>query len=524
MKVHGSNTVTPLALRTQRLEQCRGKLCVHRNGRLGKTREFVVTQGFSPEHNLGVYNNNVDTIERAFTERYFLCKDGEGFRPALEVGPSSFKAPALSEFRKLVVDAMPSLPVLSRTSVVQMYRGGKRRVYEAAYASLQQEPLCERDARLASFAKFEKQDIEKAPRGINPRSPRYNLELGRYLKHAEHHFFRAINRAFGRKTRATVIKGFNADDSAEILHEKWSRFEKPVAIGLDAIKFDMHVSQQALKYEHSHYTSLFPGNKKLRQLLRWQLVNKGTAYCADGRVDFEMLGTRSSGDLNTSLGNCIIMCGLVWAYARELGISIELANNGDDCVVFMEEHDVARFEEGLSRWFKRKGFAMTVEEPVREFEQIEFCQTHPVKLTTGWRMVRNLTAVLRKDPMCLIPLPNVGVYQKWLDAVGTCGGNLSEGVPIHSFVYDVFKRHGKPAGRLIDEVFRNRSQLQLGVGLKHGAVIAPETRVSYYYAFGVLPDTQVAYERWLREATLDLRIGEAIERDALVFNPGFNVE
>lgn len=524
MKVRGSNTQTSPDLRIQRERECGGRLCVHRNGRLGKTREFVVTQGFSPDHNLGVYNNNVDTIERAFTERYFLCKDGEGFRPAFKVGPSSFKAPGLSEFRKRVLDAMPRLPVLSRASVVRMYRGGKRRVYEAAHVSLQQDPLCEKDAKLAAFAKFEKQDVEKAPRVINPRSPRYNLELGRYLKHAEHHFFRAINQAFGAHTKATVIKGFNADDSAEILHSKWRLFNKPVAIGLDATKFDMHVSQQALKYEHSHYTELYPGCNQLRQLLRWQLVNRGTAYCADGRVDFEMQGTRSSGDLNTSLGNCIIMCALVWAYASELGIRLELANNGDDCVVIMEEHDVARFQGRLSRWFRRKGFAMTVEDPVYEFEQIEFCQTHPVKLTTGWRMVRNLSAVLRKDPMCLIPLPNQRVYRKWLDAVGTCGGILSEGVPIHHAYYDIYKRHGLPAGGLIDEVYRNRSQLQLGVGLQQGAKVTPETRVSYYYAFGVLPDTQIAYERWLRGAKLDLEMAGPIERNALVLDPGFNVE
>lgn len=522
--MHGSNTTTSQGLRDLRQRVCRGQLCVRKNGRSGKTRQFIVTTGFSPDHNLGVYNNNVDTIERAFTERYFLCKDGEGFRPAFEVGPSSYKAPELSEFRDLVMNGMPNLPVLSRTQVVQMYRGGKRRVYEAALVSLCQEPVCEKDARLTSFAKFEKQDVGKAPRGINPRAARYNLELGKFLKHSEHHYFSAINKAFGGHTRATVIKGFNADVSAEILHEKWSRFQKPIAIGLDATKFDMHVSQQALKYEHSFYHALFPGSKELRRLLRWQLVNKGTAYCADGRVDFEMIGTRSSGDLNTSLGNCIIMCALVWAYARELGLDVELANNGDDCVVFLEQRDVEKFMDGIPTWFRRKGFAMTVEEPVSEFEQIEFCQTHPVELSTGWRMVRNLSAVLRKDPMCLIPVPNVNVYRKWLDAVGTCGGTLSAGVPVHGDLYAVYRKHGIPAGKLIDEVYRNRSQLQLGVGLKEGAVISARARVSYYYAFGVLPDTQVAYERWLRRTKLDLRLDAPIEREALVLQPGFNVE
>lgn len=524
MRVHGSNTRVSQSLRELRARKCRGQLSVHRNGRSAKTREFVVLTGFSPEHNLGVYNNNVDTIERALTERYFLCKDGEGFRPAFEVGPSDYRTPELSEFRREVLAHMPHLPILSSSAVVEMYRGPKWKVYEAARRSLQEERLTAEDARLTMFSKFEKQDVAKAPRGINPRSSRYNLRLGKFIKHAEHHFFSAINKAFGRRTPATVIKGFNADRSAEILLNKWQEFAHPVAVGLDATKFDMHVSVPALQYEHSFYTSLFPGNKELVQLLQWQLKNRGTAYTKDGKVKFEMEGTRCSGDLNTSLGNCIIMCALVWEYAHIRGVRVELANNGDDCVVFMEEHDLPRFMDGFARWFRTKGFAMVVEEPVYEFEQIEFCQTHPVQLVTGWRMVRNLTAVLRKDPMCLIPIPNRKVYTKWLDAVGTCGGALSGGVPLHHAFYEMFKRNGTPSGKLVEQVYRNRSQLFLGRGLRAGISIDAVARVSYYYAFGVLPDTQVVIEEILRKAELDLSIDSTVEREWLQLLPGFNVE
>jgi len=167
---------------------------VRRNGQTAKSRLFTVATGFGPDHNLGVYNNSVDTIERAFTERYFLCQDGKGFRPAFKVGPSSFKGPEFSEFRRLVHVNMPNLPVLSSQQVVDAYHGPKRRVYEEAYRSLQVEPLTAKDAKLSAFVKFEKQDVGKAPRVINPRLPRYNLRLGKFLKHAEHRFFSAINK------------------------------------------------------------------------------------------------------------------------------------------------------------------------------------------------------------------------------------------------------------------------------------------------------------------------------------------
>lgn len=523
MRVYGSQTSLDPALRAQVARDCKGSLCVRRNGLSCKPREFSVITGFGPDHNLGVYNNSVDTIERALAERYFLCKDGEGFRPAFAVGPSSYRTPEFSAFRDLVLDHMPNLPVLTSQQVVDSYHGPKRRLYQNALCSLEQEPLNGSDSLLSMFVKLEKQDVEKAPRGINPRSTRFNLRLGKYLKHAEHHYFRAVNKTFGGHTKATVIKGFNADDAAEVLFAKWERFDKPVAIGLDASKFDMHVSIPALRYEHSFYEALFPGNRELRWLLQQQLHNRGMARAADGTVKFSMEGTRCSGDLNTSLGNCLIMCALVWVYARERGVAIELANNGDDCVVFMSQRNEASFRDGLSDWFKSKGFAMAVEDTVDEFERVEFCQTRPVLLSSGWRMVRKLDACLNKDPMCLLSVPNDTVFRKWLMAVGTCGGKLSQGVPVLSEFYGTFARHGvECSDGMMMEIYKNRSQLRLAQGLSD-AVIDARSRVSFYYAFGITPDQQLEMEWFFRHASIASLGDERVDRPWLVTAPGVNI-
>ncbi len=523
MKVYGANTQLSVNLREQVARQCKGSLCVRRNGLSFKPREFTTITGFGPNHNLGVYNNSVDTIERAFAERYFLCKDGEGFRPAFKVGPLEFQTSGFSAFREAVMGTMPNLPVLTSQQVVDAYHGPKRQIYQKALYSLEESELAEIDSHLSAFVKFEKQDVGKAPRVINPRATRYNLRLGKYLKHAEHSYFKSINKAFGARTHATVIKGFNADKSAEILQDKWRVFNDPIAIGLDASKFDMHVSVPALKYEHSFYKALFPRSSELRKLLQWQLKNKGVARAIDGKVEFTMEGTRCSGDLNTSLGNCIIMCALVWVHARNCGVDIELANNGDDCVVFMERDDELKFTSTLSRWFKRKGFAMTVEPTVDEFEQIEFCQTRPVELSTGWRMVRNLSACLQKDLMCMIGVPNDKTFRKWMSAVGMCGTKLAVGVPVLSQFYDIFNRNGvKCSDGMVKEVFKNRSQLFLAQGLAKGEVNA-NTRVSFYYAFGVLPDEQVAMERFFATVRVDQMETAVIERSELELCPGFNI-
>lgn len=494
-----------------------GRLSVRRNGLFGKVRVFYVVPHLAPPHNLGVYNNNVDTVERALVERYFLCKDGDAYRPALQVRPRAFCSPGLMSFKSKVQTHMPNLPVLTRSATVDLFRGSKRRVYEAAEASLMKDPVCEQDARLTSFAKFEKLDVSKAPRLINPRSPRYNLELARYLKHAEHHFFRAINKAWGARTRATVIKGFDARVSAAILRDKWNCFTDPVAVGLDATKFDMHVSVQALRYEHSFYTALFPGQQRLKRLLQWQLLNRGTAYCTDGTVKFEMRGTRSSGDMNTSLGNCILMCAMVRAWCDSAGVDAELANNGDDCVVIMERGQLERFLRGCDGYFRRLGFAMTVEPPVFEFEEIEFCQTHPVLTVNGWVMVRNHATTLQKDLMCLIPVANSTVYQRWLGAVGEGGLAATHGVPVQQDWYAMIRRCGiEPRAVDLENAFKNTSQLYRA--FEGEDVITPEARVSYYCAFGVLPDEQRELERlWTRTSVGEFTTGTPSLRETLAF-------
>lgn len=501
-----------------------GKLCIYRNGCEPKPRTYNIIERFGLNHNLGVFNNGVDAISRALTERYFFCKDGEGFRDVYKAEMRSFNNIHFKQFRALVTSNMPWLPRLSRQQVVDRYSGAKKRVYEAARVSLSREPLSARDAHLKMFVKFEKQDLGKAPRGINPRDPRYNLELGRYLKHAEKPFFKAINEAFGAKTDHTVIKGLNADKSAQVLRAKWDRFEDPVAVGLDAEKFDAHVSVQALKFEHSMYNALFPGDKVLRTLLNWQLKNSGVAYANDGKVKFAINGTRASGDLNTSLGNCLIMCGCVYAYARHVNIDVELANNGDDCVVIFERARLAEFLQPLRGWFRRRGFSMVAEEPVYDFDEIEFCQTKPIELATGWRMVRNHAAVFKKDPMCLIAIQNAKVYRKWLYAVGECGLSLASGVPVQQSFYNLFLRSGvECTTQMRNHIFNGTSMLTRINGLAVGGEISPLARVSYYYAFGVLPDEQIAIERAFDASMIMQWTPEAVSRDAVELEPGIKI-
>lgn len=509
MKVAGVDTVCSPQLRLRVDKLFPRMLSVTLNGRSGKQRQFTALTGLGPNHNLGLYNAKVAVAERALVERSFLCLDGAGFRPALKVRHGAFQTETLNEFLKGVTGNMPHIPRVSYEDVVSSYAGDKRATYQEALNSIRLRPFVDKDSELGMFVKREKQDVGKAPRVINPRSRRYNLELGRYLKLAEHKYFNAINCVFGARTPATVVKGFNVVTSANILRSKWDQFERPVAIGADATKFDMHVSVKALKYEHQFYKKMFPGDNFLRRLLRLQLRNRGVGRFPDGKVRFSLSGTRCSGDLNTSLGNCLLMCALMWSYAKERAVRVELANNGDDCMLFMESKDLARFVTGFDAWFRRKGFAVVLEKPVREFEQIEFCQTHPVWDGVKWRMVRNHLAVLTKDPMCLVDVPNWRTYQKWLGGVGTCGMALASGLPVQQEFYTLYRRLS--GGVVCNDGFlkfimKNTERLNQARGQNplYGT-IKTETRVSYWAAFGVLPDRQIDIEEHYRNLLLSER-------------------
>jgi len=314
-------------------------------------------------------------------------------------------------------------------------------------------------------------------------------------------YYRAINEVWNSVTDHTVIKGLNVHDAARVMREKWDRFNNPVAIGLDATKFDMHVGVGALGYEHEFYNRVFK-SKELKQLLSWQLNNKGVAYCPDGVVKFKIPGTRCSGDLNTSLGNCILMCALIYCMCEQLGVVAELANNGDDCVLILDRIDEARVCSAIQTYFGKAGFRMVVEQPVYVFEEIEFCQSKPVLCAGKWTMIRNVRTCMKKDVMCLVPIQNNKVWLKWLGAVGNCGLATVPGCPVLQSFYTCFKRSGiNPGAKFTRHVFKNTSMMERITECLPEPV-TDHARASFFYATGITPAYQIELERYYDRMTI----------------------
>jgi len=206
----------------------------------------------------------------------------------------------------------------------------------------------------------------------------------------------------------------------------------------------------------------------LAELLSWQLTNHCYGYCKDGKLRYKVDGCRMSGDMNTGIGNCILMCLMIRACMKSLGVpKYSLANNGDDCVLMFDRRYLPVVQRDLRPFFVNLGFSIICEEPVYEVEHIEFCQQHPVFDGSTWRMVRTVAVAMEKDTMSIKPLTNASCFAKWCNAIGDAGISLTGGIPVVQDFYQAMQRVKGARGKsriLRDPTFET-GMMQLAVGM-----------------------------------------------------------
>lgn len=463
-----------------------------------KGRRYGRVCGVGKDGEWVVFNNSGVNLEKAISERVFRVKEGDTFVPPPRPRPAAFDQ--LAPQREFLLRHLPRRPRMTRQQFVGLYSGPKRKLYERAVEELNVRCVRRTDSRVKAFIKKEKQQAKSGsrylgnlelpvPRIIQPRNPVYNVELGRYTRAIEEDVYRCLANMFSQ--RHAVLKGLNSEEQASVIVEEWSKYDNPVAVGLDASRFDQHCSVEALEFEHSVYNGVFK-DPQLAKLLRWQLDYRLTARSDSGdRFSCKVRGCRASGDMNTGLGNCLLMCCMVHSYISQRQIRASLINNGDDCVVIMSSNDLQRFGSYLTQWFRGMGYTMKVEAPVRVLEQIEFCQCHPVWNGNRYVMVRNLSAALQKDTISITSRPAIGM-RRWMGSVGDCGLAIANGVPVFQEFYRMFQRSGEFKFRMHDE-WSGLRYLSKGLQSKYRDV-TPQARHSFYLAFGVSPELQRAYE------------------------------
>lgn len=477
-------------------------------------------------------NNDLASVHHALSERVNYVKEGGYFvtPPRPEESPDMLAVGMLlgrraqlmcaamrfldrtSCFRELLdaeISKYDKESPLESMKYVDTCGGSRRKRYEAADQSLKASPFEPRDARITVFTKDEYQAVDgkvrtKPPRAIQTRSFRYHLALACYLHPIEKKVYECINQVFDPSGRhQTVAKGMNMQRRGEVIHKMWSSYPNPVAIGLDAARWDQHQHEHLLRAEHRTYNALSIGQSDedhipdLQVLLQHQLINHGQYKGPEGTIEYITRGKRASGDINTSLGNIHNMCMLMFSYLASKGLigKSHLLNDGDDCVLIMDVSSLREFTSGLERWFYNMGVTMVVEGIFWQIEEIEFCQSHPVQVGGDWMLVPNPHKRLYSDLVTTKDLSSRKIFNRWVGAVAGCGLATTSGVPMLQSFYQWM---GRGVHTWVPEegnyYYRYRDELVKGMNSKISKVDW-KTRISFFNAYGITPAAQVVVEK-----------------------------
>lgn len=447
----------------------------------------------TPDNDFRVHANSTNNLLRCLTNRVLTYKGEE----IDQTRPNRTACNKLRHsFEQLVLHPVTKM---TDTQFIEESPPHRRKIYEAAAKSLLNQPLDARpkskDARVKTFIKAEKFDFKAKgasadPRAIQPRDPRFLLEMGRYIKPMEKPIYKALDGLYGEPV---IAKGYNAEQTGRILHEKWARFKDPVAISLDASRFDLHVTQRHLRLCHEVYLRM-NAEPFFQELLNCTLENKGLASSDTDYVEYEVPGRRMSGDMDTALGNCLLMTIITYTVFKELGIPHTVFDNGDDIVVICEREDSLRAQPDTIRdKYTDYGLRVVVEDIVSVFERITFCQTRPVWRGDQYVMTRLISSLAKDGTM----LGNKLAFPAWLDGVGMCGLSLTDGLPIYPAFYRMLQRKGKRSRRVERSLLAQCGMFNLVKGMHNlKREIVTDSRISFYKAFGITPGMQMAIERY----------------------------
>lgn len=460
---------------------------------------FVQSHG-EVGNNLLFYNNSLSVMKRALNERLYFVKSAGGLVPCPEPEDGAFDT--LAPLCSRIVNKIPGVPrVWTNQEFVQSYTGPKYKRYLRASQRLGARGPSRHMANWNTFIKAEWYDAtikkDPCPRLIQPRTYEYNILIGRYIRPLEKRLYKGIDKVFKHHV---VLKCDSPWQRAKTISTHWQTFNSPCFIGFDASRFDQHCSVASLQYEHSIYNRFYQC-PELREYLSWQLSNKGYATCSDGTIKYSVDGKRGSGDMNTSCGNVVIMCSIVYDYLSKLGVHWRFINDGDDGGVMLESSDI-HLMDGFADHCLRFGFEMEIEKPVFQIEEIEFCQSNPIELAPGqYMMVRNINKCLKLD-RCSINSRNWAMYHEIQHATGLGGLALYQGVPVLDAWYQSMLSdnvRAKVIDRLLEETIHVRSWRTFAhssFASQNRAIDVDESvaRLSVYRAFGITPDQQKSLE------------------------------
>lgn len=438
--------------------------------------------------------HNHRNLEEALLTRVFYEKiDGVWQnlrRPTVDIGKR------LHDFEVALLAGSSRRVPLSAEAFLAQANPEKRELYAQAQDSLLHKSLSTRDLRRKAFTKVEKYLKPSAnPRVIQAASERAHVAWGRYVQSIEKKLYRMINRLFGYEV---IMKGKNMDQMGCAIHESWTSVPNPVGILLDASRFDQHVSAGAQRWKHRiylHLLRLTPSEKKEFLLLASsQISSRVDGRVEDGKFIYQLEGSLASGDMDTSLTACLLVCGMFYTFLHDRVPAghWRFIDNGDDCVVIIDEKYYPVMEE-LPCWMEEMGFQYRIDGIAKSVHEIRFCQVFPIydEVRSTWTCCRDPVAALKKDIMSSHS-NNVAGWADNFHSIAVGGLALFGGMPILGAFYEALLAQfpeGNFNKKYLSWNLRNLETLE-----KRRYKPTQQMRLEFYIATGVPPAAQEELE------------------------------
>jgi len=332
---------------------------MHSNGKPVKPRKMTQLHGIAPSTTMGAFNNSLHNAYVSIVYRILTLESGGKIIHIDEARPSPGHCNVLRHFGELVSKSCKYVTPISFDEYPRLFGGGKRARYERAALSLKVEPIDPvEDGKIKMFLKNEKHDVtakpDAAPRAISPPSDRMILATGCYIKPLEHEVYKAIDHVFEGET---VAKGKNYHDIGKMVNRKWNKFKRPRGRDLDVSKLDRSFTGELTKWTHSVPLSVMAQEDRefVEPLLATQYRPRVEGRTDDGYFSYEVDGTLTSGQVNTSLSGILAVTGMLYSFKEETGLEFEVVNSGDDFSLIYEKEDGKQISEEVGPWFLRFG-------------------------------------------------------------------------------------------------------------------------------------------------------------------------
>jgi hypothetical protein len=247
-------------------------------------------------------------------------------------------------------------------------------------------------ATVHNFSKVEYLSTAKHPRNIMAQSPEFNIVYAQLTKPMESYFNKHLS-AMGSMRKYTTQKkergvpnpwitaGMNKTKEGEVFRYKDDLFLKmhgvrPIKIGLDCSGWDAHLAYLIRLAEMRFIRRCFPGvdtDRITRHSVFIRMV------CST--ISAVIKGMRITGAMDTGLMNKITMIAFTLVAFKILGVRrFDIANKGDDEIIFVHPEDLDRVVDGFPKTFLRLGQQLKLETLSQNTFEIEYCQGRLVRV------------------------------------------------------------------------------------------------------------------------------------------------